>query len=360
MLGMSAGGVGTHVRGLAVGFVGAGHEVVVAGPAEALATFEMAATGASTSVVAIAERPDPRRDVAALTTLRRLSRHADVVHAHGLRAAALACLATPRSAAPVVATLHNAAPTGRLTSRVYAGLERVVVRRAAVVLGVSPDLVTRVQRLGAPHTGLAVVPAPPPPRVTRDAADVRTDLKVRRGDRLLVSVGRLAPQKDYATLLAAVAGLADLPLHVVIAGDGPQRDVLAVMIAERALPVHLLGRRTDVPDLLAAADLVVSSALWEGQPVWLQEAMLVGAPIVATDAGGTADTVDGAAILVAVGDAEALANGIRAVVTDPRQRATLQAQSRAAAGRLPTLDEAVASALSTYRDADTIRRGARR
>ena len=62
---------------------------------------------------------------------------------------------------PVVATLHNAAPSGALTGVVYAGLERVVARGSALVLGVSADLVDAVDRLGARRTGLAVVAAPP-------------------------------------------------------------------------------------------------------------------------------------------------------------------------------------------------------
>ena len=52
------------------------------------------------------------------------------------------------------------------------------------------------------------------------------------------------------------------------------------------LPVRLLGHRDDVPDLLAAADVVVSSAVWEGQPVGIQEALHAGAAVVATDVGG--------------------------------------------------------------------------
>ncbi len=358
VLGMSAGGVGTHVRGLAAGLVTAGHDVVVAGPEESLSRFELAATGASVTEAAIAERPDPRRDGAALVTLRRLARGADVVHAHGLRAGALACLATLGSRVPVVVTLHNAAPTRRLTGLVYAGLERIVARRAAVVLGVSHDLVDRMRSLGARHTGLAVVPAPPPPVLTRSPAEVRADLGVPQEDSLLVSVGRLTAQKDFSLLLEAVAHLLDLPTRAVIAGDGPDRASLTATIDAQGLPVDLLGRRSDVPDLLAAADVVVSSARWEGQPVWLQEALLVGAPIVATDVGGTRDTLHGAGVLVPARDPQALARGIQKVLTDPDERARQRALSRAAAAELPSIGDAVASALSIYRDAGTLRRGA--
>lgn len=347
-LGLSAGGVGRHVHGLAAGLVAAGHDVVVAAPSSAESTFDFTGTGARVEVVEMSDRPDPRLDARAVQHLARLARGADVVHAHGLRAGALACLATVRSRTPVVVTLHNAAPVGRAARAVYAALERVVARRAALVLGVSEDLVTRMQELGSRRTGLAVVAAPPPPPVARSTGQVREELGIADGTALVVSVGRLAAQKNFGLLLDAVARLDDLEILVAIAGDGPEREHIESRISLHSLPVRLLGRRDDVPDLLAAADVVVSSADWEGQPVWLQEALLVGAPLVVTDAGGTVDTIDSAAIIVPVGDPELLAAGIRAVLTDPGERSVLVEASRRAAAGLPTEADAVASALESY------------
>ena len=353
-LGLSAGGVGRHVHGLADGLVAAGHEVVVAAPSSAETTFGFAGTGARVAAVEVSDRPSPRLDAVAVGRLRGLSRGADVVHAHGLRAGALACLAATGTRVPVVVTLHNAAPAGGLTRAVYAALERVVARRATLVLGVSTDLVTRMQDLGARATGSAVVAAPPPPAVTQDPDAVRRSIRVPDHLSLVVSVGRLAAQKDFDTLLEAVALVrrgGTYGFVCVIAGDGPLGPHLQKRIALEGIPAQLLGRREDVPDLLAAADVVVSSAVWEGQPVWLQEALLVGAPIVATDAGGTRDTLRGAGRLVPPGAPRALAEGIRAVLTDPVERDALVELSRAAARRLPTQADAVAAALAAYRSA---------
>ena len=97
----------------------------------------------------IAERPSPVDDAAAVRALRHLAHGADVVHAHGLRAAALVALAATGLPVPVVATLHNAAPAGVVGRAVYAALERLVAGRCDVVLGVSTDLVERMDRLGA-------------------------------------------------------------------------------------------------------------------------------------------------------------------------------------------------------------------
>src|SRR5699024_9668481 len=141
------------------------------------------------------------------------------------------------------------------------------------------------------------------------------------GDALEVLViARLAPQKGLHDLLDAAARLGDgAGVRIRIAGEGPLHEELAARIRAEALPVELLGRREDVPELLAAADLVVSAARWEGQPVALQEALQAGRAILATDAGGTRWVTGEAACLVPVGDARALAAAI-AEHRDPRRR----------------------------------------
>ena len=227
----------------------------------------------------LSDRPHPARDARAVRDLGGLVGGADVVHAHGLRAAAVAVLAVGRGAVPVVATLHNAAPTGALTGAVYAALERVVALRSTLVLGVSADLVDAdaPARRPAHRPGRrGSAPAPRPRR--RDRYAVHADLGLDPLTSLAVVVARLAPQKGLDLLLDAQGELRgdDLDLITVVAGDGPLRAPLQARIDAEQLPVRLLGHRDDVPDLLAAADVVVSSAVWEGQPVGIQEALHAG------------------------------------------------------------------------------------
>ena len=117
---------------------------------------------------------------------------------------------------------------------------------------------------------------------------------------LVVAVGRLHPQKGYDVLLDAVARwVADPRLRpaplVVIAGDGPLHDELAARIAAERLPVTLLGRRTDVADLLGAADVCVLPSVWEARSLTAQEALRAGTPLVATAVGGIPELVGDAA-----------------------------------------------------------------
>ena len=350
VLGTSAGGVGSHVHGLVRGLAEAGHHVVVACPRQAEDHFRFGAVASSVEALDVSDRPHPAHDVRAVRDLSRLAAGADVVHAHGLRAAALGVLATGRRGAPVVATLHNAPPSGAITGAVYAALERVVARGSALVLGVSPDLVHRMDRLGARRTGLAVVAAPPRRTAVVDRYAVRAALGVGGRSSLAVVVARLAPQKGIELLLDAHRELVDdVDLVTVVAGDGPLREALQARIDAERLPVRLLGHRTDVPELLAAADVVVSSARWEGQPVALQEALHAGAAVVATDVGGTAAVVGDAALLVPPADAISLSRAIRDVVRHGAVRDDLRSKAVERAEHLPTEEDALAAALTAYR-----------
>lgn len=120
-------------------------------------------------------------------------------------------------------------------------------------------------------------------------ADVRAVPRTKRGFTLLY-VGRLAPLKDHATLLRAVALTRshhpDVQLWIV--GDGPLQLSLRKLTNELGLKdsVTFFGEQPDVSPFMLAADLFVSSSVTEGLPVSLLEAMSVGLPAVVTDVGG--------------------------------------------------------------------------
>ncbi|MEO7745081.1 MAG: glycosyltransferase, partial [Actinomycetota bacterium] len=260
----------------------------------------------------------------------------DVVHAHGLRAGFIAVLALRGAGTRLVVTWHNAVLGGGPRRRLLVALERVVARGADVTLGASTDLVARAAALGARDARLGPVAAPPLAAALRSRDEVRAEL-LREADvadpatPVLLAVGRLAEQKDYPTLLTALGrewpdGVAR-PL-LVIAGDGPLGEALQAGVREHHLPVLLLGHRSDVADLLSAADVYVLSSRWEARALVVQEAARAGVPIVATHVGGVPDLVEGAAELVPAGDPAALATALAGVVSDPDRRARLGRAAR--------------------------------
>lgn len=361
VLGTSAGGVGSHVRSVAAGLRARGANVVVLGPASTDGLFGFAASGVRFAAVEIADRPHPVGDVRAVARIRRLTQDADVVHAHGLRAGGLAALARVSTVPgplrlgpagpPLVVTLHNASITGGLIGAAYATLERIVARGAAEILAVSPDLEERMRALGARSVGLALVPAPPSELQDDPTARKRIRADLAAGDRpVILTVARLADQKGLPTLLDASAGWArrtPRPL-VVIAGDGPLEAELRARIDAERLPVRLLGRRTDVPVLLAAADVAVLPSVWEGQPLTVQEVLRAGRPLVATGVGGVPGMVGDAAVLVPPGDAAELERAVLRVLDDPAFADRLASAAVKRAGRLPTADDAIDQLATVY------------
>jgi len=350
--GSSTGGISAHVRALAAQLA-ADHRVILAGPQEVIQDGPPpAGTSMHRYRVDIADRPQVG-DARSLAAIRTLARGADVMHAHGLRAGALAALALSTPAltrTALVVTLHNAPVGGLGVQTVAGGLLRAIGARADAVLGVSTDLVRWAEQHGAPLTERALIPAPPYTPGTALGPTARRALGLAPDHRIVLSMARLAPQKGLG-LLADVAGLlADRVPQArwLVAGSGPLLDDLADQILGENLPVLLLGRRNDVPDLLASADVLVSTSAWEGQPIGLQEGLAAGVPIVATDVGGTREVTGRAARLVPYPDADAMTTQITQLLTDPDQAGRLRTAAQQRAGELPSAADALRQALGIY------------
>jgi glycosyltransferase involved in cell wall biosynthesis len=401
VLGTSDGGTQRHVRMLADGLAARGVTVSVYGPA---ATWTAAGPPLAPghpgpprfAAVEIADRPRPLRDLAAIRSLRTLlaGSRPDVVHAHGLRAGALAALAVGgaagragsgragsgrggsgragagrpgdrrgRARPALVVTVHNAPPASGPAAAIYQVLERLVARRAGTVLCVSGDLEARMRRLGARRVARALVPAPPPPAAPPAPAGVSAEtpagLRAELGlasdpaaAPVILTVARLAPQKGLGILIEAAAGWRDrdpAPL-LVIAGSGPLLADLTRSAEAGRVRVRFLGRRDDVPALLAAADVVVLPSAWEGQPLFVQETLRAGRPLVASRAGGIPDlTGEDSALLVPPGDPRALSAAVLSVLDDPTLAKRLSEAAFQRSRSLPSERDALDAAMAEYR-----------
>lgn len=375
----AAGGVRAHIRQVSQLLAKDGHQVLLAGPSNVISPAPGAVGGAClrTYQIDIGARPSGA-DLKALRQLKQLAATAQVIHAHGLRAGALAVLAAKRLPAAkrprVVVTLHNL-PVGSAPTRLVGkALHLVVVKGADYVLTVSPDLLEKAKQLGLKAGEIAVVPAPA--RSLSDCAGTassETDFGttasldpasgpgagsgpgIGSGSGVdsgsgpgassaasseaapcLLTIARLAPQKGLDLLLEAATLIKQRGIDFtwLVAGDGPLKAQLNQQIATAALPVKLLGRREDIGALLAQADVVVQTSYWEGQPLTLREAMQASRAIVATDVGGSAYTLAGCGQLVEP-QAGPLADAVIAVISDPKRRETLEAASRAAVAKIP-------------------------
>ncbi|MGW2423175.1 glycosyltransferase family 4 protein [Streptomyces sp. NPDC001709] len=349
VLGGGNAGSSAHVRSLAEGLVARGVRVTVCAPVEADRAYDF--TGAGADHVHVPRSSDP----VSVAALRTACADADLVHAHGLHASFRAVLALSGRRTPLVVTWHNRAQAEGPRAHLLRLLERRVVRTAAVVLGTSSDLVDRARRTGARDARLAAVglPGQRRPVVLDDPDRLRPKVRAELGAAgrpLLLAVGSLDRQRGYDVLLDAARAWRELdpvPL-VVIAGEGPLRPVLQQRIEDEALPARLIGRREDVPELLAAADLALLTSSWESRSVLAQEALHARVPLVATRVGGIPDLVGDAAELVPYGDPEALADTVVRLLADQERREELRAAGVRQAATWPTEDETVAQVLSIY------------
>jgi len=218
---------------------------------------------------------------------RRFRRHQiDIVHTHNTYAHYFGTFAARRAGVPIVVNSQHGRGCGvgwKLAVRFV-----IANRFADRVVGVSDDSARACRRIDPLSTG----------KITRqwNGIDVeRFDLRGPKQVPTAITVSRLSPEKDLATLLNAVAIVVqEIPeFQLRIVGNGPERQRLEALTDQLQLREHVtfLGERSDVPDQLALAGFYVASSLTEGISLTLLEAHAVGLPIVATSVGGNPEIV---------------------------------------------------------------------
>lgn len=163
----------------------------------------------------------------------------------------------------------------------------------------------------------------------KDRDDVRHELGVGHEEMVVIMVARLDPMKDHITAIRTMTSVirnrSDFKLFLV--GEGLEESAIRDRIGQAGLESHvrMLGLSTDVPHLLAAADVALLTSVSEGIPLTLIEAMGARLPVVSTDVGGVGEVVeDGSSGLLAPsGDHEALAGHLLRLAADPSLRSRM-------------------------------------
>lgn len=260
-----------------------------------------------------------------------------VLHAHDFTMSVYAAIVGHLASVPYVISMHGGTYFATAAKRKAA--LRWAARGAAAFVGVSEA--TREHLATALDLSLeqvrCVPNGVPVPLGDRDRA--RQALGIAENERLLLAVGNLYPVKGHLTLIDAAGNLSKCdglpPWRIAIAGRGELESSLRERISELGLEarIHLLGLRSDIGDLLAAADLWVMPSLSEGLPMALLEAMFAGLPIVASNVGGIPgvirDSFNG--MLVPPKDATALAERLHALLRGPDAARRLGEEARVAA-----------------------------
>jgi glycosyltransferase involved in cell wall biosynthesis len=335
LLTTSTGGIGRHVASIAPRLEERGHQIRVFCPK------------ATTEAQRFRELD---LDVWPLGSPRRFI-GADLIHAHGLKAGWLGLPIAWMYRVPLIVTWHNAVLGDGVLPSAARQMQRAVAMGADLTLGASRDLVAQARRLGARNARVSPVAAPVVPPATTSREDERWVLGAGDDDTVVLTVGRLAPQKNLGMVLDIAAAVRDRRyLRFVIVGEGPERDKLQRRITDEWLQVQLLGRSDDIGSLLAAADVALLTSTWEARALVAQEALLAGLPLVSTRVGGIEELVGSAAVLVAPGDVTTAARELIALADDPAEKVRLREAGLRQAANWPDEDDVADDLARTYNE----------
>jgi glycosyltransferase involved in cell wall biosynthesis len=265
-------------------------------------------------------------------------RRIDIVHGHDYKTDLLAYFLARRTGVLALSTAHGWTGQSRREKFVYYPVHKRLLTRFGRVIAVSSEIKAELVKLGATPSHISVllngIDAAAFTRVASRRNPVRLALGYGRDHLVIGAVGRLERQKRFDLLLTSFARIAsEYPqARLAIVGDGSLRPALEMQatvlgIADRC---RFPGHRTDIADVHHAFDLFVQSSEYEGTPNAVLEAMAMESPVVATNAGGTAELMpSGHGWLVPIRDEGALTAAMSAALANPETARKMAAAARA-------------------------------
>jgi glycosyltransferase involved in cell wall biosynthesis len=236
----------------------------------------------------------------------------DIIFAHNVSATLVTRLARPR--VPVVTIFHGVTPSD------YRNAARVLNVASDRVVVVSDAIGMRLEQAGLRRVDITTIRNAVTPPILKSRTEARGELGLPHDVPVALCLARMERPKRHDLLLDAWRVLPGEPI-LLLAGDGSQRSQLE----QRARPirdrVRFLGNRSDVPTLLAAADVTVLISDSEGLPLAILESLAAGRPVVASDVGGVREVLQtGGGRCVPPGDVEAITAALKEMLHDEAAR----------------------------------------
>lgn len=307
-------------------------------------------------VPSLRRNPNPARDLAALRALTRLfrARQYDIVHTHTSKAGFLGRLAARRAGVPIlVHTSHGNVFHGYFgawPTNFFVAMERRAAHWTDALVELTPRSVDEcLERRVGDRTQYHVIPSGIDVARFECARERRAETRRSLGatdDRLLVGVvGRLEPIKgmEYFIRAAVAFGQRHDDVRFCVAGQGSQLEALRALAAPLGDRVRFLGYREDVPEVMAALDVLVVPSINEGMGRVILEAGAAGVPVIASRVGGIVDVVrDGeTGILVEPKNPAAIAEALESLHAHPIRRMAMSSNALCFVGPQFSLDAMV-------------------
>lgn len=242
----------------------------------------------------------------------------DVVHTHNTAPQLFAAIGSVLCSVVLCTTEHNTSNRRRGWTW-YAAIDRWMYNRYRKVICISQKAEDNLREYIG-HCKADICTINNGVDIAKYAnATVSTELEaIAPGSRKIIMVAGFRWEKDQDTLIKSLKYLPE-NFHLFLVGDGVRRNVLETLIESESMSsrVHLLGLRTDVPQLLHAADYIVMSSHFEGLSLSSVEGMSVGKPFLASDVDGLREVVKGAGILFHYKDSEDFACQVQNLEVSP-------------------------------------------
>lgn len=250
--------------------------------------------------------------------LWRIMRHYDIVHTHNTAPQLFAAIGAVLCSVMLVTTEHNTSNRRRVWKWYPVSIDRWMYNQYSKIICISNQAEINLREsIGKCKAEITTI---------YNGVDVEKyhsaepKIVLRNGSKrfVVVMVAGFRYQKDQDTLIKAISHLENEKYELWLVGDGERRRNLESLVKEKRLEekVRFLGLRSDIPEILHTADVIVMSSHFEGLSLSNIEGMSVGKPFVASDVDGLREITEGYGILFPHGDDYALANVIKHLAED--------------------------------------------
>lgn len=310
-----------------------------------------------------------RFDLRILTALIRIFNklNPDIVHTHGVRANFFARLAAKRSQnKKVITTVHSmlrhdypktipyiiASLMERFTQTIPSHYIAVsdAIKQQLISNKIDENKITLIQN------GINAMNYARTPTISAQAITLRQAWNIHADAFVIGTIARLVPVKGLHDMIAgmAIALKQDASLHLLIVGDGPEKERLQQLITEYQIDHHvsMVGFRTDVAACLSAMDAYINCSLSEGTPISVMEAMAAEKPLILTAVGGMVEMAQDevSALMIPAKSPESIATSILRLKNESTLREQLATTARKTVEERYTVEAMTRQQINIYNE----------